>query len=52
VAEPDGWQVSAESAARERAGWYLPDELAALGANEEMQQWATKVTAYIAGARS
>jgi hypothetical protein len=47
VAEADGWQVTAESAARERAGWYAPDELPALGANDEIQQWVAKVTAYV-----
>jgi ADP-ribose pyrophosphatase YjhB (NUDIX family) len=45
--EPDGWQVSEESAARERAGWYAPEELPGLGANDEIQQWVAKVTTYI-----
>ena len=52
VAESDGWHVSEESAARERAGWYAPDELPGLGANDEIQQWAAKVTAYIGQQRS
>ncbi|MGE3272318.1 MAG: NUDIX hydrolase [Chloroflexota bacterium] len=46
VAEEDGWQISPESVSRERAGWYAPEDLSALGANDEIQQWAAKVTAY------
>lgn len=47
VAEADGWRVSAESAARERAGWYAPQDLPGLGANDEIQQWVAQVTAYL-----
>lgn len=47
AAEEDGWHISPESAATERAGWYAPEELPALGANDEIQQWVAKVTAHI-----
>ena len=52
VSEDDGWHVSSESAERERAGWYAPEDLPALGANDEIQQWAAKVTAYVRDAAS
>jgi 8-oxo-dGTP pyrophosphatase MutT (NUDIX family) len=42
--DADDCAVSAESAAQDRAGWYAPGELAALGANDEIRQWASKVT--------
>jgi len=45
VAEDDGWQVSHESASRERTGWYAPADLPTLGANDEIQQWAAQATA-------
>jgi ADP-ribose pyrophosphatase YjhB (NUDIX family) len=47
VADVDGWNVSEESASRERAGWYAPADLPGLGANDEIQQWAAKVTEYV-----
>ena len=47
VADDDGWHVSAESAVRERAGWYAPADLPGLGANDEIQQWVAKVTAFV-----
>jgi ADP-ribose pyrophosphatase YjhB (NUDIX family) len=43
VAEDDGWAIPDELAARDRAGWYAPADLAALGANDEIQQWVAKV---------
>jgi ADP-ribose pyrophosphatase YjhB (NUDIX family) len=43
VAEDEGWAISNELAVRDRAGWYAPAELAALGANDEIQQWVAKV---------
>jgi ADP-ribose pyrophosphatase YjhB (NUDIX family) len=38
------YAVSDESAAQDRAGWYAPSELEALGANDEIRQWVAKVT--------
>ena len=52
AAEDDGWHVSEESAARERAGWYAPADLPGLGANDEIQQWVAKVTSYMSGGAS
>lgn len=43
VAEDEGWAISNELSVRDRAGWYAPAELAALGANDEIQQWVAKV---------
>jgi ADP-ribose pyrophosphatase YjhB (NUDIX family) len=43
VAEEDGWEVPADLAAQDRVGWYSPSELASIGANDEIQQWVTKV---------
>jgi 8-oxo-dGTP pyrophosphatase MutT (NUDIX family) len=45
VAEDEDWEVSGELAARDRAGWFAPSELASLGANDEIQQWVRKATA-------
>jgi ADP-ribose pyrophosphatase YjhB (NUDIX family) len=42
----DQCEVDAECAARDRAGWYAASELVALGANDEIQQWVVKATAY------
>ncbi len=36
--------VSDESAAQDRAGWYAPSMLEALGANDEIRQWVSKAT--------
>jgi ADP-ribose pyrophosphatase YjhB (NUDIX family) len=38
----DDCAVSDECAARDRAGWYDPAELEALGANEEIRSWVAK----------
>ena len=43
VPEDDGWTIADEAVARERAGWYAPSELPALGANDEIQRWVAKV---------
>ena len=43
VAEEDGWSIAEEAVAKERAGWYDPADLAALGANDEIRQWVAKV---------
>ncbi|MFN8637852.1 MAG: NUDIX domain-containing protein [Chloroflexota bacterium] len=48
-ADQDGWQVDPEPARRDRAGWYAPSELPALGANDEIQQWVAKATARVGG---
>ena len=45
MAEADGWSIAEEAVTRERAGWYDPADLAALGANDEIQQWVAKVMA-------
>ena len=45
LAETDGCTISEESVAKERAGWYAPSDLPALGANDEIQQWVAKVMA-------
>jgi ADP-ribose pyrophosphatase YjhB (NUDIX family) len=42
VADEEGWKVAEEYALRERAGWYEPAELPALGANDEIQRWVAK----------
>jgi ADP-ribose pyrophosphatase YjhB (NUDIX family) len=42
VAEADGAAISEELAARDRVGWYSAEELAELGANDEIQQWVSK----------
>ncbi len=46
-AEPiDGsCEVSAECAARDRAGWYEPAELESLGANDEIRAWVGRAVA-------
>ena len=38
----DACDVSDECAARDRAGWYDPAELEALGANEEIRAWVAR----------
>jgi ADP-ribose pyrophosphatase YjhB (NUDIX family) len=43
VADDDGSAISEELARRDRIGWYAPDELPALGANDEIQQWVAKI---------
>jgi ADP-ribose pyrophosphatase YjhB (NUDIX family) len=47
VAEEDSWMISDEFSARDRAGWYAPADLPVLGANDEIQQWAAKVTVVV-----
>jgi ADP-ribose pyrophosphatase YjhB (NUDIX family) len=42
VAEDEGWRIDDEPAAKDRAGWYVPGELAKLGANDEIRQWVAK----------
>jgi ADP-ribose pyrophosphatase YjhB (NUDIX family) len=42
VAGDEGWMIDDEPAAKDRAGWYAPDELADLGANDEIRQWVAK----------
>lgn len=49
AAVEDGWQVDAALAARDRAGWYAPSELAELGANDEIRQWVAKAIARVGG---
>jgi ADP-ribose pyrophosphatase YjhB (NUDIX family) len=39
----DDCAVSRECAERDRAGWYAPDELESLGANEEIRKWVARV---------
>ncbi len=52
VVEDDGGAaIAPEHARRDRAGWYVPAELPALGANDEIQQWVAKLVASdVAGA--
>jgi ADP-ribose pyrophosphatase YjhB (NUDIX family) len=38
----DDCAVSRECAERDRAGWYGPDELESLGANEEIRKWVAR----------
>lgn len=46
VAEDDaGAEIAPAHATRDRAGWYDPVALPALGANDEIQQWVAKLTA-------
>jgi ADP-ribose pyrophosphatase YjhB (NUDIX family) len=45
VAEADGWMIPEEFVTKERAGWYAPFDLPALGANDEIQQWVKKFMA-------
>jgi len=40
-------EVDPEAMARDRAGWYGADEIQALGANDEIQQWVAKVTVHV-----
>jgi hypothetical protein len=41
-------QIGEEHTARDRAGWFAPDELAALGANDEIRQWVAKLVRVVA----
>lgn len=45
VADDAEARVAPEHAERDRAGWYEPSDLPALGANDEMQRWAAKLVA-------
>lgn len=48
VAEGADARIAPEYAAKDRAGWYAPAELPALGANDEMQQWTAKLLSTVA----
>jgi 8-oxo-dGTP pyrophosphatase MutT (NUDIX family) len=47
--DDDGSKISEELVSRDRVGWYSPSELATIGANDEIQQWAVKVLARLGG---
>jgi 8-oxo-dGTP pyrophosphatase MutT (NUDIX family) len=42
-----GQPIAAEYRERDRVGWYAPAELAALGADEEIQAWARRAVAEV-----
>jgi ADP-ribose pyrophosphatase YjhB (NUDIX family) len=46
VADDDGAAISDHGSQRDRVGWYAADEIAELGANDEIQQWVAKVLAH------
>jgi ADP-ribose pyrophosphatase YjhB (NUDIX family) len=43
VADDAGATISPDLAARDRVGWHAASDVAALGANDEIQQWVAKV---------
>jgi ADP-ribose pyrophosphatase YjhB (NUDIX family) len=47
LADEDSVAIAPELAERDRVGWYEPSELAALGANDEIQRWVAKVVALV-----
>ncbi len=47
VAEGADARIAPEHAAQDRAGWYAPDDLLALGANDEIRQWVAKLAATV-----
>jgi ADP-ribose pyrophosphatase YjhB (NUDIX family) len=47
LAAEDSVAIAPELAERDRVGWYEPSELAALGANDEIQRWVAKVVALV-----
>jgi ADP-ribose pyrophosphatase YjhB (NUDIX family) len=47
LADEDSAAIAPELAERDRVGWYEPSELAALGANDEIQRWVAKVVALV-----
>ena len=49
LADEDSVAIAPELAERDRVGWYEPSELAALGANDEIQRWVAKVVALVRG---
>ena len=49
VAEDDVAEIVEAMAARDRAGWYEPSEIADLGANDEIQQWVRKIVLVVGG---
>ena len=44
--DDDGARIPGELSRQDRVGWYDASELAALGANDEIQQWVHKVLAH------
>jgi ADP-ribose pyrophosphatase YjhB (NUDIX family) len=50
VSVDGGDVIVPELAERDRAGWYAPADLPALGANDEIQQWVAKVVQVLGAA--
>jgi ADP-ribose pyrophosphatase YjhB (NUDIX family) len=47
VTDDEGACIPNDLGERDRVGWYAADELPALGANDEIQQWVRKVLARV-----